>query len=98
MKICDDYGIPHSEFLSWDEDDQDKAIAFRIHEMQHCSRCGTSPEEWEEDRYAYSPEVRRCRGCEMIQSQEEAIQEEAGNKAGLYVTLKPAATLIAENK
>lgn len=93
MTICDDYGIPHSEFLSWSEEDQDKAIAFRLHKAKHCSRCGTSQEEWEENRYAYYPEVNRCRGCEMREQQEEAVQQEKGSKAGLYVVLKPASTL-----
>lgn len=88
MSICDDYGIPHSEFKEWDEDDQDKAIAWRIYKAQHCDKCGTADEEWQWDRFAYEAEVHRCRGCEILQMTEEALQEEKGSKAGLRVVLK----------
>lgn len=93
MAICDDYGIPHSEFLAWDEDDQDLAIAYRIYKAEHCSQCGTAEEEWKKDNFAYHPEVRRCRGCEVRGLQEEIVQKDLeaakGSTHGLRVVLVP---------
>lgn len=93
MAICDDYGIPHSEFLGWEENDQDLAIAYRIYKAEHCSECGTSERDWEKDRHAYSPEVRRCRGCEVRGLQEEMMRKDLedakGSTHGLRVVLVP---------
>lgn len=33
-------GIPHSEFLSWSEDDQDKALAWQAEQADQCPSCG----------------------------------------------------------
>lgn len=36
-----------------------------IHQRQTCPNCGTRPEEWKDDKDAYVPEARHCRGCEV---------------------------------
>lgn len=63
-------GIPHSTFLGWDPDDQDKALEWVALERRTCSGCGTRPDEWDPalggDRDAYRAEPRRCAGCEEL--------------------------------
>lgn len=65
MALCDDYRIPHSEFLDWDLEDRAKALAYRVEKAERCSMCGTAPWEWEENKFAYMVEERHCRGCYM---------------------------------
>lgn len=67
MDYCAPRGIPHSTFLTWDDDDQDKALAWSRLERTTCTRCHTRPEEWDEDRGgsrdAYFVDVHTCPGC-----------------------------------
>lgn len=88
MVICENYQIRHSEFLSWPEEDQDLAIAQQLRKIDHCGRCGTSSKAWVGNNFAYKPEVRRCRGCEMVQLTEEDLREQKGT-AGMYVIMVP---------
>jgi hypothetical protein len=61
--------MPHSEFLSWPDDDQDKALAFQAQRHQVCPGCGTRPEEWiggdgrRVDEDPYTAEAIKCYGC-----------------------------------
>lgn len=73
-------GIPHSEFLSWDEDDQDKALAYQHEQSIRCGECGTSRAEWEDDPLAYMGDAWTCMGCETIELEQEntADAREAG--------------------
>lgn len=67
MDYCGPKGIPHSGFLAWSEDDQQKALWWQAREAQRCTGCGTHPDDWNEDvggsRDAYVPEERTCPGC-----------------------------------
>lgn len=87
--MCAAYQIRHSEFLAWDDDDRGKAIAWHLRQAQACSRCGTRPEEWDEDRggdsHAYIGEVHRCHGCVVKDRTEES--PEMKNGRGLHVVL-----------
>lgn len=87
MEYCAPLGIPHSEFLRWDKDDRDKAIAWQLRKMATCPRCGTRHEEWEEDHNAYVGEERQCRGCEVRERTEAAIPKDDPRR-GVYVTLR----------
>lgn len=88
MAICEKYKVNHSAFLDWPEEDQDLAIAQHLRELDHCPRCHTSESKWQKNRFAYKPEVRRCRGCEMRQLQEDDLQTQKGT-AGMFVVMVP---------
>lgn len=89
LDVCAAYGIRHSEFLSWDDDDRDKAIWHHIWQRQTCRTCGTREEEWDESRgghrYAYVAEKRRCRGCEMREAAQETVTPEDGR--GVHIVM-----------
>jgi len=61
--LCDDFHIPHSEFLEWAPEDRAKAIAYRYEKTERCAMCGTAPWEWEQNKNAYVPVDRHCPGC-----------------------------------
>lgn len=63
--MCDDYGIPHSEFLGWSNKDRAKALAFKYEKNDRCQLCGTAPWEWEDNKHAYVPDEHFCLGCYM---------------------------------
>ncbi|MEO3875524.1 hypothetical protein ABGB18_42655 [Nonomuraea sp. B12E4] len=89
LDVCAEYRIPHSAFLSWDQDDRDKALWHHIWRRQECPNCRTREEEWDESRggyrYAYVPEKARCRGCEVKEQAQETVTSEDGR--GVYITL-----------
>jgi hypothetical protein len=89
MTICSEYGITHSEFLSWSPDDRSKAVAFFIEKNAKCGMCGTAEWEWEEDKHAYEPVEKFCMGCYL----KEISGEEAGRQMpGTTVSLMPTGT------
>lgn len=73
MRVCREWGIPHSTFLGGEEDlppgawsrlDREKAVAYVLHESARCKQCGLHPADWpEEDDEPYAVEGRRCFGC-----------------------------------
>lgn len=67
MRYCGPRGIALSTFLSWPEADQDAALTWAEHEDQRCGTCGTHPDDWHGDRYAWHAEVSRCAGCEQLE-------------------------------
>jgi hypothetical protein len=92
MALCNGWGMRHSEFLSWPELDQDKAVAYAAYAASVCQGCGTRPEEWEPehagDRHAYEASVLTCPGCQVRGDLERELRE--GDEAsGRYVVLIP---------
>lgn len=85
MAVCAHYRLRHSEFLSWDKDDRDKAVEWHLRQAETCPNCDTRPQEWDEkrggDRHAYTAEYERCRGCEVKQAGEAAMPKNAGRGA-----------------
>lgn len=82
LAYCVPLGIPHSVFLSWDVDDQDKALAWRAEQSLRCS-CGTRPDEWDPkqggSRVAYLAQTRQCLGCEeLARGRRDAPEGELG--------------------
>lgn len=77
LAYCVPLGIPHSKFLSWSEDDQDKAIAWTLDQQSLCGQCRTRRSDWEENEYAYIARVERCPGCEAIEYKQDDTQEQA---------------------
>jgi hypothetical protein len=88
LAYCVPRGLPHSAFLSWDQDDQDKALAWEAERRAHCPDCGTRRDEWDPDRggdrYAYLAVDYRCLGCESLeQAQRDRDQTQLGMKVAL---------------
>lgn len=84
LSYCVPLGIPHSRFLSWLPDDQDKALAYQRHVNETCTGCGTRRDEWERDPDAFIADVTICPGCERIeQENENGPAKKKGAKVGL---------------
>lgn len=45
MAYCGPRGIPLTEFLAWDDVDQDAALAWQSYEARRCRSCGHHPDE-----------------------------------------------------
>jgi predicted Fe-S protein YdhL (DUF1289 family) len=90
LAYCVPLGIPHSRFLSWSDDDQDKALAWQREQRKVCRGCGTRKEEWDRDKFAYVGETTYCPGCDLLAQEQENLQEmeERGQK-GVGVRLVP---------
>lgn len=76
--------------MSWSEDDQDKALAYMRAKLEICPECGTRESEWAEEQYAYVAHPTRCRGCETIEIERDAIKQmvqEGGSDHGIKVGL-----------
>lgn len=92
MSYCGPKGLAHSKFLSWDPDDQDKALAWMIAQNEVCPRCGTRNEDWVDERghYRMPPVMEaipiRCYGCAETDRVEESIPKE---QRGIYVVARP---------
>lgn len=84
-------GIPHSDFLCWSEDDQDKAIAWNIEDRTRCKRCGTKPFEWLDENGReiipppYEATDRRCMGCATLDQHRSEIPSELKSSIDAYL-------------
>lgn len=93
MAYCGPRGIPHSVFLAWDHDDQDKALAWLHNDRARCSGCGTFADEWitDEGRVRipppFEPESVLCYGCQDVERYRKHLGDEP--PLGMYVVLKP---------
>jgi hypothetical protein len=91
MTWCKQAGIPHSEFKSWDAEDQSKALAFLIEENAKCGMCGTAEWEWEPElggnRRAYEPVEQFCMGCYL-----KSVADEGSKLPGTTVSLMPTSS------
>lgn len=75
LDYCVPLGIPHSRFLGWDQDDQDKALAYIEQMSTVCSGCGTRKVDWELDRNAYIGDLDHCEGCQRLEEESDNIPE-----------------------
>jgi hypothetical protein len=85
-------GIPHSRFLSWAEDDQDKALAYLRDRATVCGGCGTRAKEWDGDPFAFVAQATTCLGCEVIERERDNVHEQA---KGVRIFLVPRAMAMA---
>lgn len=83
MSVCFSYQIRHDEFLEWPAEERAKALAYKTEESLTCSMCGTAEWEWEEDRFAYEPMEKICRGCEL----KDLVSTE--HRPGKFTILRP---------
>lgn len=90
MDYCGPRGIPHTQFLTWSEDDQQKALWWMARDRQRCTGCGTHPDDWNEDvggdRFAFVAEERTCPGCRERGPAEEALAKERQQGAAKHGT------------
>ena len=91
MSLCADFGIPHSQLLSWEPEDRAKAVAFAVEKNQRCQMCGTAPWEWEANRFAYEPVVTVCRGCQIKDGVSSSMERADGATVELLPTVGPEA-------
>ena len=72
MDYCGPRGLPLAEFLKWDADDQEHALAWLRRDRSRCPSCGVPHGDWDEDaggdRNAYHAEGFICRGCEELEN------------------------------
>jgi uncharacterized Zn finger protein len=93
MSYCAPRGIPHSKFQAWDELDQDKALAWLVHENSKCPGCGQFPEEWidEQGRIKIpTPKIARaitCYSCATVQERQRAVDN--NDRETTYISLVP---------
>lgn len=86
MAWCSNHGLPHSTLLSWSPEDRAKLMAHLLDDAARCSSCGTLPDEWAENQWAYEAVTIMCHGCAI----KEAANEDAPDLPGTKVTLMPA--------
>lgn len=85
-------GIPHSVFLSWSEDDQDKALAFEEVKSEVCPQCATRESDWVDDEGyplddpRFQPVTHRCHGCAEIAKLKRTIPDDEEGIFVLFVT------------
>jgi hypothetical protein len=60
-----------------------KLLAIQLEDAERCQMCGTSPWEWEEDRFAYTAVVHTCKDCQL----REAAREDAAEISGGSIVL-----------
>lgn len=105
LDYCCPRGIPHSKFLRWDEDDQDKAIAWAIDQRKRCDKCGTYPEDWidPETKIPYYPPPMyvhsiRCIGCANLENDAEEVRKahegDSKGAAGIRFFLAPEPPVV----
>ena len=90
-------GVPHSQILTWSDDDRQKLYMWELERRLACPECHTRLEEWEgrSNRHAYIPQTFICPGCAAAGDAMEAAQNNAkgsksrGVMAGLKVRLIP---------
>lgn len=89
LTLCSEFHLPHSELLSWSQDDLAKAIAHYAHKNERCSLCGTADWEWDPaqggTRFAYEPVEKLCQGCYVM-------HEQGTGQPGTSVVLEPTNT------
>lgn len=97
-------GIPHSVFLSWDQLDQDKALAYIRAKAEVCDVCGSRDEDWVDpetgrklDHPHLTPIGIRCHGCTETESYRKSALE-GKHESGIRVVLVPDEMVDLEGK
>lgn len=88
--MCRAYQLPHSGFLAWSKDDRDKAIWEFVRSTEKCPSCRTREADWTEaeggHHNAFRAEKARCRGCELLETARESVDEKKDGK-GVFIRL-----------
>lgn len=95
MEYCAEHAIPHSKFLSWEQEDIDKVLAWQLYSRSKCPRCGSFPDEWvdSEGREVTPPPMyahtRRCFGCATLGLIEDRLRKENRHDTTPYLSILP---------
>lgn len=77
MRLCKEWRIPHSEFLSWTPEDQAKALGHYVFEAQRCDSCGIHPTDWPDpDEPDFEVATRVCPGCAELDRWNRWVHEQ----------------------
>lgn len=80
MRLCKEWQIPHSQFLSWDEEDQAKALGYFYHEAQRCAACGIHPDDWPDPAEPlFEAVAETCPGCAELDRYKRWQEEQMEN-------------------
>lgn len=88
-------GIPHSRFLAWNPDDQDKALAYQRAQNEVCTSCGTRREDWVDehgywlDPPKWEPVVHVCKGCAALDTERRGLSEAQRDNPAVRVVVAP---------
>lgn len=104
MDYCAPRGIPHSVFLTWSEDDQDKAIGWTLDQRKKCGQCGSYPDDWmdPETKIPHHPPPMfahsfTCMGCVTIEREAEEARKalkDSPQLAGVRFYLDPVPPVV----
>jgi hypothetical protein len=92
MQFCNQAGIPHSEFLSWEESDQEAAMEYELHSGERCPGCGTFPSDWLDEKgqhkepQPFLAHTVNCLGCEALAEARDKIPDK--QRSHIYVFLR----------
>lgn len=95
MAYCGPRGIPLTEFLAWDETDQDAALAWQSYESRRCRACGHHPDE-----PARHPHIDVCPDCVQLE-RARALEDAKVPGAHVHLAAGTAGTCsrcLAENE
>lgn len=74
-------GIAHSEFLAWDPEDQDKALAWQLRRADRCPGCGHQLADTvgNENLGRHTADALRCNACAAVENaQADAYERHKG--------------------
>lgn len=97
MDYCGPQGIPHSVFLKWKEEDQDKALAWVVHNRLKCGRCGTVTSDWldeagmDREPPPYVAVTELCVGCQILKDRIGEIPEEMRSQYHVFLVPREVA-------
>jgi len=91
MAYCGPRALALSDFLRWAQKDQDAALEWSAYESRRCRSCGTHPDEWADDRFAYHAHLSQCKGCQRQQGLSEA--SETRTERGVSAVMAPGPAL-----
>lgn len=94
MEYCAPLGIPHSEFMGWNDDDRNKALSYVAWKKKFCSKCGTDPDEWmdEDGKFAEPPPYEAvtnvCYGCATLEEERAGMDKEVATSTRYHTFLR----------
>lgn len=94
LSYCVPLGIPHSTFLAWPDDDQDKALLFKREQADYC-QCGVQRSALAEDPSQFAAVWEQCPGCELLEMERDNVPEGMKGVTFRLVTIEEAARITA---
>jgi hypothetical protein len=89
---CVDKAIPYSQYLDWNEEDQNLLVEYLMWQQGICQQCGSHPDEWlDEAGKAKEPPpflaaTRKCLGCATLEQARKDIPKDESFVIMPYLT------------